>query len=49
MSAGLFGVKKDSDFTDPAAAAPSPHTRDTDGLADLVGAVRQHRPRPVRA
>lgn len=33
---GLFAVKKDSDFTDLLLRAVT-DTRDTDGLADLVG------------
>ncbi|MFJ2788859.1 MULTISPECIES: hypothetical protein [unclassified Streptomyces] len=36
-AAGLFAVKKDSDFTDLLLRAVT-DTRDTDGLADLVGA-----------
>ncbi|AYL34944.1 hypothetical protein [Streptomyces fungicidicus] len=35
-AAGLFAVKKDSDFTDLLLRAVT-DTRDTDGLADLVG------------
>ena len=43
-AAGLFAVKKDSDFTDLLLRAVT-DTRDTDGLADLVhGFARQARP-----
>ena len=43
-AAGLFAVKKDSDFTDLLLRAVT-DTRDTDGLADLVhGFAQQARP-----